>query len=70
MSKTESLNEALYEKAKALVEREGMALCSKLQRELGIGYNQAARLIAKLKENDVLEEPNNKGVHHLKINRA
>ena len=61
---------ALYDKAVALVAREGKASTSFIQRHLQIGYNRAARLIERMEKEGVVGPPNHVGKREILIRRA
>lgn len=52
---------ALYNKAVAIVKRDGKASTSYLQRCLKLGYNRAARLIEQMEREGVVSPPNHAG---------
>jgi S-DNA-T family DNA segregation ATPase FtsK/SpoIIIE len=52
---------ALYNKAVAIVKRDGKASTSYLQRCLKLGYNRAARLIEQMEKEGVISPPNHAG---------
>lgn len=53
--------DALYEQAVALVTRERKASTSFIQRHLGVGYNQAARLMEKMEGDRIVSKLNHVG---------
>ncbi len=56
-----SSGDALYDRAVALVCREGKASTSFIQRHLRIGYNSAARLMERMEKEGVVSKPNHVG---------
>jgi len=54
-------SDALYDKAVALVCREGKASTSFVQRHLQIGYNRAARVIERMEQEGVVSQANHVG---------
>jgi DNA segregation ATPase FtsK/SpoIIIE, S-DNA-T family len=55
----------LYDKALAIVARDRKASTSYIQRRLQIGYNRAARLIERMERENVVSQPNHKGVREI-----
>ncbi len=60
----------LYDKAVALVAREGKASTSFIQRHLQIGYNRAARIIEQMEDAGIVGKPNHVGKREVLINEA
>ena len=56
-----STGDDLYDRAVALVAREGKASTSFIQRHLQIGYNRAARIIEEMEAQGVVGKPNHVG---------
>ncbi len=56
-----STGDDLYDRAVALVAREGKASTSFIQRHLQIGYNRAARIIEEMETQGVVGKPNHVG---------
>ena len=63
-------DDALYEKAVAIVQAEQKASTSFLQRRLQIGYNRAARLVDRLEEKGVISPANHSGKRDVLIGPA
>lgn len=61
MESGESSGDELYDKAVALVCREGKASTSFVQRHLQIGYNRAARIIEKMEKEGVVSQADRVG---------
>nr|WP_233560244.1 DNA translocase FtsK [Oleomonas cavernae] len=59
-----------YDKAVALVAREGKASTSFIQRHLQIGYNRAARIIEQMEAAGIVGKPNHVGKREVLINEA
>lgn len=57
--------DAMYRQALELVLAEGNTAVSHLQRQLRIGYNQAAQLLQEMEQNGVLGPPDNSGLRPL-----
>ena len=57
----EKTGDALYDRAVALVAREGKASTSFIQRHLQIGYNRAARIIETMEKEGVVSQANHVG---------
>ncbi|PWR22603.1 FtsK/SpoIIIE family DNA translocase [Zavarzinia aquatilis] len=60
----------LYDKAVAIVAREGKASTSFIQRHLQIGYNRAARIIEQMEDAGIVGKPNHVGKREVLINEA
>ncbi|MDD3446252.1 MAG: DNA translocase FtsK 4TM domain-containing protein [Zavarzinia sp.] len=58
----------LYDKAVAVVAREGKASTSFIQRHLQIGYNRAARIIEQMEDAGIVGKPNHVGKREVLIN--
>ncbi len=52
---------ALYDKALAIVAQQGRVSTSLIQRHLRIGYNRAARIVEEMEEQGVISRPNHSG---------
>jgi S-DNA-T family DNA segregation ATPase FtsK/SpoIIIE len=60
---------ALYDRAVALVAREGKASTSFIQRHLEIGYNRAAKLIEQMEKEGVVSAANHVGKRDVLVRR-
>jgi S-DNA-T family DNA segregation ATPase FtsK/SpoIIIE len=60
----------LYDKAVALVAREGKASTSFVQRHFQIGYNKAARLIERMEKEGVVSQANHVGKRDVLVRRT
>ena len=60
----------LYDRAVAVVAREGKASTSFIQRHLQIGYNRAARIIEQMEAAGIVGKPNHVGKREVLINEA
>ena len=60
----------LYDRAVAVVAREGKASTSFIQRHLQIGYNRAARIIEQMEDAGIVGKPNHVGKREVLINEA
>ncbi|MFZ2870235.1 DNA translocase FtsK, partial [Zavarzinia sp.] len=60
----------LYDRAVAIVAREGKASTSFIQRHLQIGYNRAARIIEQMEDAGIVGKPNHVGKREVLINEA
>ncbi len=63
----QSGGDAYYQKAVALVAREGKASTSFLQRHLNIGYNKAAKIIEEMEKNQIVGPANHVGKREVLI---
>ena len=57
-NESETKEETLYEKVVNFLIEKQIASTSIIQREFGLGYNAAARLIDELEENGIIGPPN------------
>lgn len=65
-SSDESVDE-LYDKAVAIIAREGKVSTSFIQRHLQIGYNRAARIVEEMERQGVISPANSVGKRHILI---
>ena len=63
-----SKDDQLYQQAVALVQREGKASTSFVQRHLRIGYNNAARIIEQMEAQGIISSANHVGKREVLIN--
>jgi S-DNA-T family DNA segregation ATPase FtsK/SpoIIIE len=63
-------NDSLYDRAVALVLRDGKASTSYIQRRLSIGYNRAADLIERMEAEGLLSAPGNTGKREILAGRT
>lgn len=66
---SESGGDDLYNRALDLVQREGKASTSFIQRHLGIGYNRAAKIIDQMEAEGVISQANHVGKREVLIGR-
>ena len=62
---TPSTADDLFDRAVALVHRDGKVSTSYLQRRLGIGYNRAADLIERMEQEGLISPPDSAGRRHI-----
>ena len=60
-SKTQGDKDDLYQQALEIIQSEGKASTSFLQRKLQIGYNRAARIIDMMEEDGIVSKANHVG---------
>jgi S-DNA-T family DNA segregation ATPase FtsK/SpoIIIE len=60
----------LYDKAVAIVTRDGKASTSYIQRRLQIGYNRAASLIERMEQEGVVSPANHAGKREILVSAA
>ena len=60
----------MYDKAVALVAREGKASTSFIQRHFQIGYNKAAKLIERMEKEGVISQANHVGRREILVRRT
>ncbi len=63
-------NDGLYDRAVAIVLRDGKASTSYIQRRLSIGYNRAADLIERMEAEGLLSAPGNTGKREILAGRT
>jgi S-DNA-T family DNA segregation ATPase FtsK/SpoIIIE len=62
-------DDALYDKAVAIVAQEGKCSTSFIQRKLQIGYNRAARLVERMEEDGIVSPANHAGKREILVGR-
>lgn len=58
----------LYDKAVAVITREGKVSTSFIQRHLQIGYNRAARIVEEMERQGVISTANSAGKRQILVN--
>ena len=58
----------LYDKAVAIITREGKVSTSFIQRHLQIGYNRAARIVEEMERQGVISQANSAGKRQILVN--